>query len=186
MGFERPMLRATRGDSAEFGSRTPETRHVTRGTRGDKPGVTFHRATSSSSVDSGRFLIGTKCPTRGVNTLDLAVSDVGTILQALALPNLAPAQGTLPHLRTIIIEDLTGFDPSPFLSFLTFRRQYPPEPAAEGRLILPHQWRYMWMDRDPELQGWKEGVEIVAGMPRLEDVDWVGARVISAVELDSV
>ncbi|TEB22579.1 hypothetical protein FA13DRAFT_1478392 [Coprinellus micaceus] len=75
--------------------------------------------------------------TRGVNTLDLAVSDVGTILQALALPNLAPAQGTLPHLRTIIIEDLTGFDPSPFLSFLTFRRQYPPEPAAEGRLILP-------------------------------------------------
>ena len=47
-----------------------------------------------------------------------------------------------------------------------------------------HQWRYMWMDRDPGLQEWKEAVEIVAGVSRPED-DWVGVRVMSEDELDS-
>ena len=47
-----------------------------------------------------------------------------------------------------------------------------------------HQWKHMWMDRDPGLQEWKEAVEIVAGMPRPEDY-WVGVSLTSEDELDS-
>ncbi|KAJ3525271.1 hypothetical protein NMY22_g10649 [Coprinellus aureogranulatus] len=46
---------------------------------------------------------------------------------------------------------------------------------------LREQQRYLWMDHDPELEDWKEAVEILAGVPRPVD-NFVGVRVLDEDE----
>ncbi|KAJ3526580.1 hypothetical protein NMY22_g10108 [Coprinellus aureogranulatus] len=60
-------------------------------------------------------------------------------------------------------------------------RSFPGLDVEVHVVTLREQQRYLWMDHDPELEDWKEAVEILAGVPRPVD-NFVGVRVLDEDE----